>query len=151
LCGIIYNTIMSQPRIVLDTNVLIAALRSNRGASHKLLLLIDSGLFDVCVSVPLVLEYEAVAKRKIKDTALTEEDVEVILDYICAVSQSKKIHYLWRPNLPDPDDDMVLELAVTASCTHIVTFNGYDFIEAEEFGVKIITPKEFLKIIGAWS
>lgn len=149
MCGIIYNTIMSQPRIVLDTNVLIAALRSKRGASHKLLLLIDSGLFEVCVSVPLVLEYEAVAKRQIKDTALTEEDVEAILDYICAVAQSKKIHYLWRPNLPDPDDDMVLELAVAAGCTHIVTFNIYDFTETEEFGVKIVTPKEFLKILGA--
>jgi len=151
LRGIIYNTNMSQFGIVIDTNVLVAALRSNRGASHKLLLLIDSGLFDICVSVPLVLEYEAVVKRQIKDTALTEDDMEAILDYICAVAQSKKIHYLWRPNLPDPDDDMVLELAVAAGCTYIVTFNIQDFVEAEGFGVKIVTPKEFLKIIGAWS
>lgn len=134
--------------IVIDTNVWIAALRSKRGASYKLLSLIDSGKFVVNVSVPLVLEYEETAKRLIGEIALTEQDIDEILDYICRVAHHRKIHYLWRPFLSDPADDMVLELAVTAECDFIVTFNQSDFRGIEQFGLAAITPQEFLRVIG---
>ncbi|OGS04506.1 MAG: putative toxin-antitoxin system toxin component, PIN family [Elusimicrobia bacterium RIFCSPLOWO2_12_FULL_59_9] len=136
---------MGAIQIVLDTNVLVAALRSSKGASHHLLRLIDSGNFQLNISVPLVLEYEASAKRL---TSLSSRDVDAVIDYICAVSRPQKIHYLWRPILSDPQDDMVLELAVAGGCGVIVTYNKSDFAQAHGFGIQILTPKDFLKEIG---
>jgi putative PIN family toxin of toxin-antitoxin system len=135
-------------QIVIDTNVWIAALRSKRGASYKLLSLIDSGKFEANLSVPLVLEYEDAAKRLIGEIPLTERDIDDILDYVCTVAQHRKIYYLWRPFLTDPRDDMVLELAVTAQCEFIVTFNQSDFAGVEQFGLSALTPREFLQKIG---
>jgi len=146
--GIIYDTAMSVYQIVIDTNVWVAALRSKRGASYKLLSLIDSGMFETNLSVPLVLEYEETAKRLIGNIPLTERDIDDILDYVCVVGRHHKIYYLWRPFLSDPDDDMVLELAVTAECDFIVTFNQSDFAGVEQFGLKTLTPKAFLQKIG---
>lgn len=139
---------MSEYRIVVDTNVFITALRSRRGASHRLLLLIDSERFALNVSVPLILEYEAVAKRSLDELSLPEEVIDDILDYICAVSNHTKVFYLWRPFLRDPKDDMVLELAVAANCDFIITYNKKDFEGVEQFGVDLLTPKEFLQEIG---
>jgi putative PIN family toxin of toxin-antitoxin system len=135
-------------QIVIDTNVWIAALRSKRGASYKLLSLIDNGKFEANLSVPLVLEYEDVAKRLVGDIPLTERDIDDILDYICSVAHHRKIYYLWRPFLSDPRDDMILELAVTAECDFIVTFNQSDFAGIEQFGLSTLTPKAFLQQIG---
>jgi putative PIN family toxin of toxin-antitoxin system len=137
--------------IVMDTCVLVSALRSRRGASHLLLRSIDSGKFTINVSVPLVLEYEAVCKRFIGETALTEEDIDAILDYLCRVATHRSVHYLWRPFLSDPNDDMVLELAVAAGCDCIVTFNVRDFAGAEKFGIQLRRPQEFLTEIGVLS
>jgi putative PIN family toxin of toxin-antitoxin system len=139
---------MNTPQIVIDTSVLVAALRSRRGASYKLLGLIDSGKFVANVSVPLVIEYEEAAKRLVGQIALTARDIDHILDYICAVASHHAVFYLWRPLLKDPKDDMVLELAVSAGCDFIVTYNQRDFEGAEQFGIGIITPKEFLQEIG---
>jgi len=136
-------------QIVIDTNVWVAALRSKRGASYKLLSLIDSGKFEANLSVPLVLEYEDTAKRLVGEIPLTERDIDDILDYLCSVAHHRKIYYLWRPYLSDPSDDMVLELAVTAACDFIVTFNQSDFAGIEQFGLNTLTPKEFLQKIGA--
>jgi len=148
-CGIVYNTTMKPPRIVLDTNVLVSALRSKRGASYRLLMRIGTDCCEPAVSVPLVLEYEAAAKRLVKDTRLTARDIEAVIDYTCAQAVASKVFYLWRPLLRDPKDDMVLEAAVAAGCTHIVTFNGRDFAGAERFGIKVLTPQAFLAEIGA--
>ena len=139
---------MSRPRIVIDTNVLISALYSRRGASFKLLSLIDKGKFEVNISVPLVLEYEQIARNSISRIALSKEDIGDILDYICKVSNQRKVFYLWRPILKDPKDEMVLELAVNAGCDFIVTYNKGDFEGAERFGLQVVTPKEFLVKIG---
>jgi len=139
---------MSLPQIVVDTNVLVAALRSRRGAAFKLLTLMDSGLFEVNVSVPLVLEYEDVAKRLMGDIALTARDIDDIINYICAVAHRRAIFYLWRPFLRDPKDDLVLELAVTAECEFIVTYNTHDYAGVEQFGIRAITAREFLQEIG---
>jgi putative PIN family toxin of toxin-antitoxin system len=138
-------------QIVIDTNVLISALQSNQGASFKLLMLLGSPHFDSNISIPLVLEYEEIAKRLIGQIPLTAEDIDRVIDYLCKVSNHHDIFFLWRPYLKDPNDDMVLELAVTASCNYIVTFNKKDFSDIGQFGIKAITPKEFLQVIGELS
>jgi len=135
-------------QIVIDTNVFVSALRSKRGASYKLLKLIGKGKFKVNVSVPLILEYEKAAKESIKTISLTIGDIDEIIDYLCATSKHQKIFYLWRPFLNDPKDDMILELAVSADCDYIVTYNQKDFRGIEDFGVRAITAREFLKKIG---
>jgi putative PIN family toxin of toxin-antitoxin system len=139
---------MRANRVVVDTNVLIAALRSRRGASHLLLSLIGDSRFVTCLSVPLVLEYEDVAKRHAGELGLSEQDVDDVLDYLCSVSEHREIYYLWRPFLRDPRDDMVLEVAVEAECGYILTYNARDFAGVDQFGIGAITPKAFLQQIG---
>jgi putative PIN family toxin of toxin-antitoxin system len=139
---------MMMPKVVIDTNVFIAALRSKRGASYLLLSLLDSGKFVPYISVPLVLEYEDVAIRQLGSLVLSEQDITDILDYICKVAVHQSIFYLWRPVLKDPKDDMVLELAVAADCQYIVTFNIRDFVGSEQFGIQVVPPKVFLQHIG---
>ena len=135
-------------RIVIDTNVIIAALRSRRGASFKLLSLIDAGLFRVNLSVPLFLEYEAVAKREQHRFTLNDQDIEDILNYIAAVSDKRDIFFLWRPFLKDPKDDLVLEVAVESASQFIITHNLRDFAGIEKFNLQAITPQQLLKQLG---
>ena len=139
---------MSTPQIVLDTNVIIAALRSKRGASSKLLSLPGTGRFDIHDSVPLVLEYEEVMQRQRASLGLSNQDVSDFINSLCTLAQHHEIYFLWRPFLPDAGDELILELAVSAQCDYIVTHNLADFKGIEEFGLKAITPKEFLQIIG---
>lgn len=139
---------MERYQIVIDTNVLVAALRSRRGASYRLLMLLGSEKFNVNVSVPLVLEYEVAAKRLMGEIALTEQDIEDIIDYVCSVASQREVFYLWRPFLKDPSDDMLLELAVAGECDFIVTYHTRDFEGVESFGVHAVTPREFLEKIG---
>ncbi|HFD39326.1 MAG TPA: putative toxin-antitoxin system toxin component, PIN family [Anaerolineae bacterium] len=135
-------------QVVIDTNVLVSALRSRKGASHRLLLLVGGARFEINVSVPLMLEYETIVQRLADDIPLAQRDIDDVLDYLCAVANRRKVFYLWRPFLRDPKDDMVLELAVTAGCDFIVTFNKKDFVGAERFGIRVVTPQEFLARIG---
>jgi putative PIN family toxin of toxin-antitoxin system len=140
---------MSALQIVVDTNVVFAGLRSRRGASHLLLQEIgQSQAFRIHLSVPLVLEYEEVAKRNSRALGLSHSDIDDVLDYLCSVAGLHDIYYLWRPYLKDPDDDMLLELAVMAECQRIVTFNEGDFHGIEQFGIRAISPQEFLSEIG---
>lgn len=132
----------------MDTNVLVGALRSNRGASYRFLSLIDSGAFRLNISVPLVLEYEDAAKRLMGEIPLVGEEIDDIIDYICLSATHQTVHYLWRPFLRDPKDDMVLEVAVTGQCSSIVTFNKRDFKNVGQFGLQVVTPREFLQEIG---
>jgi predicted nucleic acid-binding protein len=112
-------------------------------------MLLESGKFEINVSVPLIFEYEEVAKRPVgKKTGLRPNDVDDILDYVCSVANRRKVYYLWRPFLKDPKDDMVLELAVSAGCDIIVTYNKDDFEGVEQFGVRVMTAQEFLRAIG---
>lgn len=134
-------------RLVLDTNVLVAGLRSRRGASHQVLTLVGTGRFAHVVSVPLVLEYEEVLKRRGAGHRLSRTDVDAILDYLCATGEHQSIHFLWRPLLPDSRDDMVLEAAVNGQCDRIVTFNQRDFAGSERFGVSPVSPVAFLQQI----
>jgi putative PIN family toxin of toxin-antitoxin system len=135
----------------MDTNVLVSALRSRNGASFRLLSIIDTGKFELAVSVPLVLEYEAVAKRQTRTTGLSASDVDAIIDYICSIAKHQKIYYLWRPFLRDPKNDMVLELAVVSKANHIITYNTADFKGIEKFGLRATKPRDFLQEIGELS
>jgi putative PIN family toxin of toxin-antitoxin system len=128
--------------IVLDTNVLVAAVRSREGASF--LLLEELALrprFRICVSVPLVLEYEMALKRT---PGLGASEAEQIVDYLCEVGDKREIYFLWRPFLRDPKDEMVLEVAVEARAEAVVTHNVRDFDGVEErFGIRVLRPGEF--------
>jgi len=140
---------MSKIQIVIDTNVFIASLYSRRGFAYDLVSQIDSDKFEVNVSVPLILEYEDVAKRMLDQLEISEEEIDIVIDYICAIGNKQEIFYLWRPFLKDPRDDMVLELAVAASGEYIVTYNKKDFEGVEDqFGISVVTPEEFLRQIG---
>ena len=134
-----------KPRVVLDTNVLIAALRSRNGASFQILKRIGRGQFDIILTVPLVLEYEDVAKRAARSAGLLHSDVDDILDYLCRVGEHREIFFLWRPFLKDPMDDMVLEAAVESECDFVVTHNVKDFAGVEQFGLEVLRPGAFLR------
>jgi putative PIN family toxin of toxin-antitoxin system len=135
--------------VVIDTNVLVSALRSKRAVSYKLLSIIDHKKFSTNLSVPLLIEYEDAAKRIINEIALNLKEIDHILNYICSVSTHRKIYYLWRPFLKDPKDDLVLELAVSSKSGNIITYNKKDFSGVtKHFGINILTPKEFLFKIG---
>ncbi len=138
---------MGVPQVVIDTNVVIAALRSKRGASSKLLSLIGTQKFEIHDSVPLVLEYEDVIRRQRTVVGLSQDDVSVLIDTLCSMAHHHDIFFLWRPSLPDANDELILELAVSAQCNYIVTHNTIDFKGAERFGINVVTPGEFLKII----
>jgi putative PIN family toxin of toxin-antitoxin system len=139
---------MGVPQIVLDTNVLVAAFRSRRGASFRLLSLVDAGRFKINVSVPLIFEYEDVLSRPNLALGLSADDIRDVVDYLCTVGNRHEIFYLWRPFLKDPKDDLVLELAVSAGCQYVVTYNTGDFAGSDQFGVAAIEPAAFLREIG---
>ncbi len=138
-------------RAVLDTNVLVSALLSRRGASFRLLRLVARGEFTLSVSVPLVLEYEHASRAVARKAGLTFAEIDDVLDYICRESEHGEIFYLWRPVLGDPPDDMVLEVAVESEARFIVTHNIRHFERAVEFGIRAVTPRNFLVEIGELS
>ena len=131
-------------QIILDTNVLVTALKSAKGASFRLLSMVGSDRFEMHVSAPLVAEYESVLKRGL--LTLSPQQVDDVVDFICANARHHKIYYLWRPTLKDPGDDFVLELAVKANA-QIVTWNVSDFKQAAKFGVRVQTPREFIDFL----
>jgi putative PIN family toxin of toxin-antitoxin system len=139
---------MPTPQVVIDTNVLVAAQRSKRGASSKLMSFVGTHRFDMHVSVPLVFEYEATLLQYREQLALTPEDVADVVDAVCALAIPHKIYFLWRPYLRDRKDELVLELAVAARCDYIITYNQRDFRGAEMFGMRISDPRAFLQAIG---
>ncbi len=145
------STMPTIPRVVVDTNVLVAGLRSRRGASFRLLSEVGRGRFEIAVSVPLVLEYEDALLRHAAVTRLSRADVDAVLDYFCSVAHLQSIFFLWRPLLPDPKDDLVLELAVAAGCKTVVTYNVRDFRGAEGLAVQAQRPADFLRAIGVLS
>lgn len=94
-----------------------------------------------------MLEYEYVLKREAEKLGLTYKDIEDFLDYLASIAIRRKIFFLWRPQLKDTKDDFILELAVAGRCDYIITYNKKHFKSIERFGVKVVTSKEFLKII----
>ncbi len=140
-------------RIVLDTNILVSALLSQRGASYKVLTLLRSSKFTIHLSVPLVCEYEDVLKRSDTSCKLvfTENEIDELLNIICAIGIRHKIWYLWRPMLTDFKDDFIAELAIAAQVDYVVTHNVSHFKKLAQLGIPAISPKEFLEIIGELS
>ena len=133
--------------VVLDTNVLVAALRSKRGASYRLVRLIGKGNWRLNISVALALEYEDVLKRTDVLPGYNEAEVDELWDYLFSVSNLVSFVLRRRPSLRDPDDERILEVA--AQCrAMIITHNTRDFVGVERFGVSVKTPAEFLKILG---
>ena len=139
---------MKKYRIVIDTNIIVSALKSKNGFSYNLLSIIDDDRFKVSISVPVILEYEDAVKRNKTKIKLNRADIDAILDYICLIAEEREIFYLWRPYLKDPKDDMFLELAVESESDYIITFNKKDFVGIYKFNIRTLTPKEFLKKIG---
>jgi putative PIN family toxin of toxin-antitoxin system len=123
-------------RLVVDTAVMVAAIRSDIGASRHLLVAGLERRFTVLVSVPLLIEYQAVMTRQedLAASSLAVGDVEDLLDTVAAVAQPGRLDFVWRPVLSDADDDMVLETAVNGQAEAIVTFNPLHFISV---------PKQF--------
>ena len=142
-------------RVVADMTVLVAAIRSDRGASRRLLLV--AGLEErvrFLVSVPLMFEYQAVMTRleHLRASGLNESDVTAILDGLAASAEPVHLAFLWRPFARDPDDDMVLEAAVNGHADVIVTFNRRDFVGVREaFGVSVLTPAETVERMEKWT
>lgn len=137
-------------RLVLDTDVVVAALRSDRGASRQLLLAAFDARMEMLVSVPLVLEYEAVLTRSqlLKDAAMTIEEAGSILDAILTTAVPVEMRFLWRPQLKDPSDEMVLETAVNGNADYLATFNLRHLREAAAlFGIKAEVPGEIWRKI----
>lgn len=136
-------------QIVIDTSVMIAAARSRGGASFELLRLFDRGdaRWEWNISTALLVEYEAVLKREQHRQGRDLAEIDRLLDDVAARANRHAIFYLVRPYLVDPDDEFILELALASGSDYIVTHNRDDFRDAERFGVKVVTPGEFLRII----
>lgn len=132
---------------VLDASVLVEGLRSNRGASFQILRAIRARDIRIAVSVALVLEYESVILRPGLIPHFTPEELRKIVDGLCHMADHQQVFFAWRPFLPDPDDDLVLELAVAASSPFVITHNTNDFQGSESMGVRAITPATTLDII----
>ncbi len=134
--------------IIIDTCVLVSALKSQLGASFRILSLLKSKKFRIHLSTALVLEYEDVLKRPELNLNLTTRDIDKLLDILCLLGEKHRIFYQWRPLFNDGKDDFVGELAINAQAQAIVTHNVKDFQNITNFGIKILTPKEFLQLIG---
>jgi putative PIN family toxin of toxin-antitoxin system len=135
-------------RFILDTATMVAAIRSDAGASRRLLVAGLERRLTLLVSVSLMLEYEAVLTRPehLKASGLAVDDIDVLLDAIVAVAEPVRLAFLWRPIARDPDDDMVLEAAVNGRADALVTFNIRDFSRgAERFGLTVLSPGEALR------
>ena len=132
-------------KIVLDTNVLRAGLYSSQGASFKVLQYLEQGRLRLVLSTTLLFEYEELLKRHQAVLKLTLRDIDELLNDLCSRSEYQQVHFLWRPQLSDPKDDHVLELAVASGQVPIVTHNTRDFAGAKPFGIKIITPRDLLE------
>jgi predicted nucleic acid-binding protein len=105
----------------------------------------------MAISVPLVFEYEGVLRRSKLPAEISQKDISDIIDFLCKVGFRQDIFFLWRPFLPDPSDDLVLEVAVAAGCDAIITYNKRHFRDVKKFGLRILDPKEFLAEIGVIS
>ena len=135
--------------MVLDTNVVLSALKSASGASFQLIRLIRSGKLHPAISAPLMFEYEDVTSRPDLLPHLSPSDISGFLDWFASVSNHHKVYFLWRPLLKDPKDDMVLEAAASGGADYLVTYNISDFNRAASIGIRVITPAELLILISS--
>ncbi len=139
---------ITKQRIVIDTNVLVAAMRSRKGASFALVSALPDPRFCICLSVTLYAEWQAALTRAEHLPPGTDAEAAIgFTRYLASIAHLQDVHFLWRPWLRDPNDDMVLECAVASGANTIVTHNVRDFARAASLGVKAITPGQFLKTL----
>src|SRR5439155_1070248 len=134
-------------RLVLDTDVVVAALRSPSGASAAILRAVRRGKPVILISIPLAMEYEAICCKAEHRLAaeLSGSEVDVFVETVIAMAEPVQTHFLWRPQLRDPNDEMVLEAAVNGRADALVTFNRRDFGTApSRFGVAVLLPREVI-------
>jgi len=139
---------MNDVRLVLDTDVVVAAMRSPRGASAAILRAARKGRANLLLSVALALEYEAVCHQAEHRLAsgLSDWEIDVFVTAIVAMAEPVKTHFLWRPQLRDAGDEMVLEAAVNGRADALVTFNVRDFGTApSHFGIEVLLPREAIR------
>ena len=135
-------------RVVFDTNVLVAAVRSNRGASYKLLTMMLGNEFEIAISNSLYFEYlEVLLRPDIRPAVMTEVEMIEAVEEITKKAFYQDVFFRWRPWLNDKNDDMVLELAIASQCNFIVTFNVKDFRNIDVFGIDAVTPSDFLEFL----
>lgn len=135
---------MDKYQAVIDTNVLYAGLYSASGASYQVLRLIEKGRVTPLLSTTLLFEYEEVLRRDKRMLRLSDRGIDDVLNGFCKVGECREIYFLWRPQLSDPKDDHVLELAVAAGGADIVTHNVKDFKHVSSFGVRVVTLAQLL-------
>lgn len=133
-------------RIVIDTNVLVSALRSARGASFELLRRLPLRTYRAVITVPLMMEYTDVLHRS-GMVPISSAAADAVLDMMCAEAETQPVFFLWRPQLRDPKDEMVLEAAVNGTADYLVTHNIKDFAAATTFSVQVVTPARFLNLL----
>ena len=132
-------------RIVLDTSVLVAASRSRNGASFRIVSMLPTPKFEIALTIAVYTEWQAALTRpEHLPPGVTADMALGFVRYLASVSHLQDVHFLWRPFLRDPDDDMVLECAVASGCEFIVTHNVKDFRRVEALNVRAITPADFL-------
>jgi putative PIN family toxin of toxin-antitoxin system len=139
---------MKRHRVILDTNVILAAMRSQSGASHRLLMTIGHAQWQSVVTPALMYEYEDVVRRPGNVPGLSAQDITDILDLIYRKSHRQMIWFSWRPASPDPGDDLVLDAAIAGGCDFVVSFNERHLRATRDFGIEILTPAALLKLIG---
>ena len=139
-------------KVVFDTSVLVAAARSRNGASFRLVSMLPSNQFEIALTVALYTEWQSVMTRPEHLPPGASAEVAIgFLRYLVSIAHLQDVHFLWRPFLRDPDDDMVLECAVASGSQYIVTHNVKDFKRAPELKVNAITPAEFLTLLRSKS
>jgi putative PIN family toxin of toxin-antitoxin system len=135
-------------RVVIDTSVVVAALRSRLGAGNAVLRLVANRRLVPLATPPLFLEYEDVLKRPEHRLVhgLTTDDIDEFLAELAALIEPVEVHFQWRPQSSDPNDEMVLETAINGGADVLVTYNIADFAVAwERFGIRVLSPPELLR------
>ena len=135
-------------RIVLDTSVVVAGLRTSLGAANAVLRLVGQRRLILLATPPLFLEYEDVLKRPEHRLVhgLEPEQVDALLAELAALIEPVELHFRWRPQVRDPGDEMVLEAAINGDADALVTYNVADFaVAADRFGIPILRPADVLK------
>jgi len=139
---------MKRYRVILDTNVVLAAMRSRTGASFRLLATIGHPQRQSVITPALMYEYEDVAHRPGAAAGLSPQDITNILDMIYRESYRQFVWFSWRPLSSDPGDDAILEAAIAGRCDYVVSFNERHLRAAGEFSIEVLKPVDLLKLIG---
>ena len=134
-------------RAVMDTNVLYAGLRSQRGASFELLRLLRAGKWTLLLSNTVVTEYEEILQREASLLRITSDEIAKLLDDLCAPAECHRLSGPWQPILSDPDDEAFVHLASEAKADYLISHNRQHYGPAGQCGIQVVTPREFLGTI----